>query len=254
MRIDASTILVTGASQGLGAACARRLAGWGAAVIIADISPPGDDVSATLAGRACYARTDVTGEAELRSAIAAGEERFGPLRGVVTCAGVLHAARALGRDGVASLDEFRRVVDVNLTGTFNTVRLAAEAIARAEPDEQGERGVIIMTSSVAAWDGQIGQAAYAASKGGVAAMTLPLARELAVCGIRVVSIAPGAFDTPMMEAAPQKVRQSLIDQTPFPKRFGQPDEFAALVCHIFENRMLNGSVIRLDGALRMGPR
>jgi NAD(P)-dependent dehydrogenase (short-subunit alcohol dehydrogenase family) len=255
MRLDASTILVTGGSSGLGAACAGRLAASGASVIIADISPPAASANANRVDhRTLYTRTDVTAEADLRSAIAAGEERFGPLRGAVASAGVLHAGRALTKEGAASLGDFRRVIDVNLTGSFNTVRLAAEAIARAEPDDQGERGVIILTSSVAAWEGQIGQAAYAASKGGVAAMTLPLARELAAHGIRVVSIAPGVFDTPMMDAAPEKVRQSLIDQTQFPKRFGQPDEFAALVCHIFENRMLNGCVMRLDGALRMGPR
>lgn len=255
MQIAAQTILVTGGGSGLGAACAGRLAACGARVIIADVSPPGGDVHTQIPEeRMLYIRTDVTNEADLRSAIAAGQEQFGPLRAVVTCAGVLHAARVLGREGIASLDEFRRVVEVNLTGTFNAVRVAAEAIARAEPDDEGERGVIVMTSSVAAWDGQIGQAAYAASKGGVAAMTLPLARDLGSHGIRVASIAPGVFDTPMMQAAPEKVRQSLIDQTPFPKRFGRPDEFAALVCHILENRMLNGCVLRLDGALRMGPR
>jgi NAD(P)-dependent dehydrogenase (short-subunit alcohol dehydrogenase family) len=199
-----------------------------------------------------FAPTDVTNEAAVRSAISAGEERFGPLRGAVICAGVLHAERVVGRSGIASLDEFRRVVDVNLIGTFNTVRLAAEAMARSEPVKGGMRGVVVMTSSIAAFDGQIGQAAYAASKGGIASLTLPLARELAQHGIRVVSIAPGVFDTPMMQAAPDNVRQSLIDQIPFPHRLGDADEFASLVCHAFENDMLNGCVIRLDGALRMG--
>jgi NAD(P)-dependent dehydrogenase (short-subunit alcohol dehydrogenase family) len=165
---------------------------------------------------------------------------------------VLSAERVLGRDGVASLAEFRRVIEVNLTGTFNAARLAAEAIARSEPQEDGVRGVIVLTSSISAFEGQIGQAAYAASKGGVASLTLPLARELGQHGIRVVSIAPGVFDTPMMQAAPDSVRQSLIDQIPFPHRFGQADEFASLVCHVFENNMLNGCVLRLDGALRMG--
>jgi NAD(P)-dependent dehydrogenase (short-subunit alcohol dehydrogenase family) len=204
--------------------------------------------------RVIFAPTDITSEADVRSAIATGESRCGPLRGVVACAGVLGAERVLARDGVASLQEFRRVVDVNLTGTFNTVRLAAEAIARSETLENGLRGVIVMTSSISAFEGQIGQAAYAASKGGVASLTLPLARELGQHGIRVVSIAPGVFDTPMMQAAPDKVRQSLVDQIPFPRRFGHVDEFASLVCHIFENDMLNGCVLRLDGALRMGPK
>jgi NAD(P)-dependent dehydrogenase (short-subunit alcohol dehydrogenase family) len=198
-----------------------------------------------------FAPTDVTSEDAIHSTIAAGEERFGPLRGGVVCAGVLHVVRLLKRDGSASLQEFRRVIDVNLTGAFNTVRLAAEAIARAEPLTDGVRGMVVMTSSIAAFDGQIGQAAYAASKGAVASLTLPLARELGQHGIRVVSIAPGAFDTPMMQSAPENVRQSLIDQTPFPRRLGRADEFASLVCHVFENEMINGCVLRLDGALRM---
>lgn len=252
MHIDGSNILITGGSSGLGAACVERLARHGACVIVADVAPPYGDALEEFSDRVLFAPTDVTSEADMRSAIAAGEERFGPLRGVVVCAGVLHAERTLGRDGAASLEEFRRVIDVNLTGTFNAVRLAAEAIARSEPQEDGERGVAVMTSSISAFDGQIGQAAYSASKGGVASLTLPLARELGQHGIRVVSVAPGAFDTPMMQAAPDKVRQSLIDQIPFPRRLGQVDEFASLVCHIFENHMLNGCVLRLDGGLRMG--
>ena len=254
MQIDASTILIAGGSSGLGAACVEKLARHGARVIVADLTPPRADALAEFAGRVLFAPADVTSEAEMRSAIAAGEERFGPLRGVVVCAGVLHAERALGRDGAASLEEFRRVIDVNLIGTFNAVRLAAEAIARSKPQEDGLRGVVVMTSSVSAFDGQIGQAAYAASKGGVASLTLPLAREFGQHGIRVVSIAPGVFDTPMMQAAPDSVRQSLIDQIPFPHRLGQADEFASLVRHVFENDMINGCVLRLDGALRMGPR
>jgi NAD(P)-dependent dehydrogenase (short-subunit alcohol dehydrogenase family) len=207
-----------------------------------------------LPERAIFVRTDVTSEADVRAAIAAGGERFGPLRGAVACAGVLHAERVLGRSGVASLDEFRRVIDINLNGTFNIVRLAAESIAKSEPQEGGLRGVVVMTSSVSAFDGQVGQTSYAASKGGVASLTLPLAREFGQHGIRVVSVAPGVFETPMMQAAPDKVRQSLVDQIPFPKRFGQPQEFADFVCHIFENNMLNGCVLRLDGAVRMGPK
>jgi NAD(P)-dependent dehydrogenase (short-subunit alcohol dehydrogenase family) len=252
MRIDASTILVTGGSSGLGGACTQMLAARGARVIVADLAPPRDGLPAEIADSVLFARTDVTSEADLRSAIAAGEERFGPLRGAVACAGVLHAERVLSRSGVASLEEFRRVVDINLNGTFNTVRLAAEAIARSEPQEDGLLGVLVMTSSVSAFDGQIGQASYSASKGGVASMTLPLAREFGQHGIRVVSVAPGVFETPMMQAAPEKVRQSLVEQIPFPKRFGHAEEFASLVCHIFENNMLNGCVLRLDGAVRMG--
>jgi len=252
MQINSGTILVTGGSSGLGAACVEMLARRGASMIVTDLSLPRDDILQEFSDRVLFVRTDVTSEAEVRSAIVTGENRFGPLRGAVTCAGILHAEKVLGRNGVASLDAFRRVIDVNLNGTFNTVRFAAEAMARSEPLEDGLRGVIVMTSSVSAFEGQIGQAAYAASKGGVASLTLPLARELGQHGIRVVSIAPGVFETPMMQAAPEKVRQSLIDQIPFPHRFGQAAEFASLVCHVFENNMLNGCVLRLDGALRMG--
>jgi NAD(P)-dependent dehydrogenase (short-subunit alcohol dehydrogenase family) len=253
MQIDSSTILVTGGSSGLGAACVETLARRGARVIVADLALPRGNVRDEFSDRILFSRTDVTNEAEVRSAIAAGE-RFGPLRGVVACAGILHAERVLGRSGVASIEAFRRVIDVNLNGTFNAVRLAAEAIARSEPLEDELRGVVVMTSSVSAFEGQIGQAAYSASKGGVAALTLPLAREFGQHGIRVVAIAPGVFETPMMQAAPEKVRQSLSEQIPFPHRLGQPAEFAALVCHVFENDMLNGCVLRIDGALRMGPK
>ncbi len=254
MRIEGSSILVTGGSSGLGAACVQKLTGQGASVIIADLAPPREDAFGEFGERAIFARTDVTSEADLRAAIAAGENRFGPLRGAIACAGILHAERVLGREGPASLEAFRRVIEVNLVGTFNTVRLAAEAMARSQPLEAGLCGVVVMTSSVAALEGQIGQAAYSASKGGVAALTLPLARELGQHGIRVVSIAPGVFETPMMQNAPDKVRQSLIEQTPFPHRLGRPEEFAALVGHVFENEMLNGCVLRLDAALRMGPK
>jgi NAD(P)-dependent dehydrogenase (short-subunit alcohol dehydrogenase family) len=254
MQIDSATILVTGGSSGLGAACVEMLARRGARVVVADLSPPRSSISTDIVDHVVFARADVTSETDLRAAIATGEERFGPLRGAVACAGVLHAERVLGRAGIASLDEFRRVIDINLNGTFNVVRLAAEAIARTEPQEDGERGVLVMTSSVSAFDGQIGQASYAASKGGVASMTLPLAREFGQHGIRVMSIAPGVFETPMMQAAPEKVRQSLVEQVPFPRRFGHPEEFASLVCHIFENKMVNGCVLRLDGAARLEPK
>jgi NAD(P)-dependent dehydrogenase (short-subunit alcohol dehydrogenase family) len=254
MEIAASTILVTGGSSGLGAACVEALARHGAGVIIGDVALPRQDAHGRYSDHVFFAQTDVTSEADVRAAIAAGEDRFGPLRGVVACAGVLHAERVLARDGVASLEAFRRVIDVNLNGTFNTVRLAAEAIARSEPRDDGLRGVVVMTSSISAFEGQIGQAAYSASKGGVASLSLPLAREFGQHGIRVVAIAPGVFDTPMMQAAPERVRQSLESQIPFPRRLGQADEFAALVCHVFENNMLNGCVLRLDGAMRMGPK
>jgi NAD(P)-dependent dehydrogenase (short-subunit alcohol dehydrogenase family) len=254
MQIANSTILVTGGSSGLGAACVEMLARRGASLIVADVAPPRDQWHAEFSERVLFSPTDVTSEAAVRSAIVAGENRFGPLRGAVICAGMLHAERVLGREGVASFEAFRRVIDVNLNGTFNAVRLAAEAIARNEPREDALRGVIVMTSSVSAFEGQIGQAAYSASKGGVASLTLPLAREFGQHGIRVVTIAPGVFDTPMMQTAPDKVRQSLADQIPFPHRLGQPHEFASLVCQVLENNMLNGCILRLDGAIRMGPK
>ena len=252
MKIEGATILVTGGSSGLGAACVARLARQGANVLVADLTPPRDETPS--AENVLFAPTDVANESDLRQAITTGVARFGPLRGCVCCAGVLYVERLLPKGSVASLDHFRRVIDINLIGTFNTLRLAAEAIAQSPPQEDGERGVLVITSSVAAFEGQIGQAAYAASKGGVAALVLPLARELGLHGIRVNAIAPGTFDTPMMQLAPDHVRQSLIDQIPFPRRMGDPNEFAALVCHIFENRMMNGSVLRLDGAMRMGPK
>jgi NAD(P)-dependent dehydrogenase (short-subunit alcohol dehydrogenase family) len=254
MQIDGSTILITGGSSGLGAACVTALARRGARIINADLAPPREEIAADPADRILFVQTDVTSEADVKAAIAAGEKKFGPLRGAVTCAGVLHAERVVGRSGIASLDAFRRVIDINLTGTFNAVRLAAEAIMRSESAEDDLRGVLVMTASASAFDGQIGQASYSASKGGVASLTLPLAREFGQHGIRVVSVAPGVFDTPMMQAAPEKVRQSLAEQIPFPHRLGHPAEFAALVCQIFENNMLNGCVVRLDGAIRLGPK
>lgn len=255
MQIPDKTILVTGGSSGLGEACVHEMTRRGANVIIADLAPPRSELVGDQAARAKFVRTDVTKESDLRDAIAAGEQRFGPLRGAVTCAGVLHAERVVGREGAASLEAFRRVIEINLNGTFNAARLAAEAISKTEPlTDEGLRGVIVMTASVSAFEGQIGQAAYAASKGGVASMTLPMARELGQHGIRVVSLAPGVFNTPMMQAAPDKVRQSLADQVPFPHRLGDPSEFAEMVCHVFANEMLNGCVLRLDGAIRMGPK
>ncbi|WP_372721099.1 SDR family NAD(P)-dependent oxidoreductase [Novipirellula sp.] len=251
MQIQNACVLVTGGSSGLGAACVANLARQHARIIIADMQPPQDAVLREFAGQIVFSQTDVCSENELQSAIDAGQQQFGPLRAAVTCAGVLHAERLLPREGVASLDAFRRVIDVNLVGTFNALRLCGAAIAASEPDSDGERGVMVTTSSVTAFEGQIGQAAYAASKGAVASLTLPLARELAQHGIRIVSIAPGVFETPMMQAAPEKVRQSLIDQCVFPKRLGQPHQFAMLVSHVLENLMLNGSTLRLDGGVRL---
>lgn len=255
MQIKGSTILITGGASGLGWACVKEFVAQGGNAIVADVNSPHADSLNELGDRkecVLFARADVTNENDLRSAIAAGEARFGPLRGLIACAGILHAERLLPREGAASLKAFARVMEVNLMGTVNALRVVAEAVAKTEPNENGERGALITTSSVAAFDGQIGQASYSASKGAIASMTLPLARELAQHGVRVVSIAPGVFETPMMQAAPEKVRQSLIDQTPFPKRFGEPIEFARFAAHIFTNPMLNGCVLRLDGAIRMG--
>ncbi|QDV39354.1 SDR family NAD(P)-dependent oxidoreductase [Tautonia plasticadhaerens] len=255
MQLDGRTFLIAGGSSGLGAACARRLTGRGASVVIADIDERrGATLASELGDRAAFAPADVTDEDGVGRAIATARDRFGDLHGAVVCAGIHRAEKVLRRDGVASLDAFRRVVEVNLVGTFNVVRLAADALRSAPEGEDGERGVIVMTSSIAAYESQVGQAAYAASKGGVASMTLPIARELSRFGIRVVSVAPGVFETPMMVGVAEDVRRSLADQIPFPPRFGQPDEFAALVEHIITNRMLNGAVLRLDGAMRMQAR
>ena len=255
MKLDGAPFIVTGAASGLGAATAMSLAGAGARVLLADLDAErGEAIAATLGGDGAFCRTDVTSEADAARAVQTAQQRFGGLRGLVNCAGVVVSRRVLGRDGVHDLESFMRVLAVNVGGTFNMTRLAAAAMADGEPDEGGERGVVVCTASVAAFDGQIGQAAYAASKGGVAAMTLPLARELAGHGIRVVSIAPGIFDTPMLAGMRTDVRESLGAAVPFPPRLGRPDEYAALVLHIAANAMLNGETIRLDGALRMAPR
>jgi NAD(P)-dependent dehydrogenase (short-subunit alcohol dehydrogenase family) len=255
MNIQGSTFLITGGSSGLGGACAQRLAQAGGRVIIADIKDDeGQALAAALGPNARFAHTDVTNEDDVRAAVALAIEAFGGLQGVVNCAGIAIAAKVLSSRGIHDLGAFSRVLGVNLIGTFNVIRLAAERMAEGEPNAAGERGVIINTASVAAFDGQIGQAAYSASKGGVVGMTLPVARELARHGIRVMTIAPGIFDTPMMAGLPEAARQSLGQQVPFPSRLGRPEEYAALAQHIIENEMLNGEVIRLDGALRMAPR
>lgn len=244
--------LIAGGASGLGAACVRRLAAAGASVVIADTSAAaGQALAAELGERVAFVETDVTSAESGQAAVELAIQRFGGLHGLVNCAGILGAGRIVGRDSPHDLDLFRRVIEVNLVGTFNMLRLAAAAMSLHPPDAAGERGVIVNTASVAAFEGQIGQAAYAASKGGVASLTLPAARELARLGIRVVTIAPGIFETPMMQAAPDAVRQSLADQTAFPPRFGRPDEFAQLVQQTIENPMLNGCTLRLDGAVRM---
>ena len=255
MLIRAKTFLVTGGGSGLGAAVARMLVGEGANIVIADVNADaGRGIADELGAVAAFIQTDVMQEADGQAAVDLALARFGQLHGLINCAGVAPGEKVIGRDGPHRLDSFARTVGINLIGTFNMIRLAAAAIARQEPGADGERGVIVNTASVAAFDGQVGQAAYAASKGGVAAMTLPIARELARSGIRVVSIAPGIFETPMMAGMPQEVQDSLGRSVPFPTRLGKPVEFAALVRHICENVMLNGEVIRLDGALRMAPR
>jgi NAD(P)-dependent dehydrogenase (short-subunit alcohol dehydrogenase family) len=244
--IGENTFLVAGGGSGLGEATARMLVASGARVVVADLGG-----EAPEGGR--FVETDVTDEGSVRAAVNAALE-VGGLRGAVNCAGVASAEKVLGREGPHSLDSFAKVVQVNLIGTFNVIRLAAEAMVSSDPSESGERGVVVNTASVAAFDGQIGQVAYAASKGGVVALTLPVARELAGSGIRVMTIAPGIFDTPMMAGLPEDARNSLGKQVPFPQRLGRPEEYADLVKHIIENEMLNGEVIRLDGAIRMAPR
>ncbi|MEB0201538.1 SDR family NAD(P)-dependent oxidoreductase [Cryobacterium sp. 10S3] len=278
MRIDGCSALVTGAASGLGLATATALHAAGAAVVLLDLpGAPGAAIVAALGDRTRFVAGDVTSAGDVHRAVEAAVS-MAPLRIVVTCAGIAPAERTVGRDGPLPLDDFERVIRVNLTGTFNVIRLAAAAMLAAEPiDALGiglgagfgagsgagggpggggtaERGVIVTTASVAAFDGQVGQAAYAASKGGVAAMTLPLAREFARSLIRVVSIAPGVFDTAMLQGMPAAVRESLAAQVPHPARLGDPNEFAALVRHIVENPMLNGETIRLDGGIRMPPR
>mgnify|MGYP001578129154 CR=1 FL=1 len=254
MQIAQHTFLVTGGSSGLGAACVRRFLAQGAYVVIADVNEAAGQALAQELGRyTCFARTDVMDEDSVQQAIDMALQ-FGPLSGVVQCAGIIQGEKILGKDKPHSIDAFAKVVGVNLIGTFNVLRLAAAGMAKNTPTAGGERGVIINTASVAAFEGQIGQAAYAASKGGVASLTLPAARELAKHGIRVVAIAPGIFDTPMLAGLPEPVRVSLGQQTPFPPRLGRPEEYAALAQHIIENEMLNGTVIRLDGAIRMAPK
>ncbi len=255
MQIQDKVFIVTGGGSGLGAAVASQLIAAGGKVVIADVNAEaGAKKSAELGDHARFIAADVTVEADGEAAIACALDNFGSLHGLINCAGVAPGEKILGRDGPHRLASFAKAVSINLVGSFNMLRLAAEAIAKQEPGPDGERGVIVNTASVAAYDGQIGQAAYSASKGGIVGLTLPAARELARFGIRVVTIAPGIFETPMMAGMPQEVQDSLGKSVPFPSRLGRPQEYAALVQHICENVMLNGEVIRLDGALRMGAR
>ncbi len=246
MQLNGSVFLVTGGASGLGLATAKRFAAAGAHVVVADLRDPREPLPEGVD----FVRTDVTDEPSVQAAVS----HAGALNGLVNCAGIGTAQRTISRDGPHPLDAFVRVITVNLIGTFNVIRLAAAAMATGEPNAAGERGVIVNTASVAAFDGQIGQAAYSASKGGIVGMTLPIARDLARVGIRVVTIAPGIFDTPLLGGLPESARVSLGQQVPFPPRLGRPDEYAALAQHIVENEMLNGEVIRLDGAIRMAPR
>lgn len=254
MQIKDHVFLVSGAASGLGAAVARMVAQAGGSVVLADVNRAAGEALAAELGAARFAATDVTSEEDGKAAIATALQAFGALHALVNCAGIAPGEKVLGREGPHRLESFARAIQINLIGTFNMMRLAAEAIAKQEPGPDGERGLIVNTASIAAFDGQIGQAAYAASKGGVAALTLPVARELARSGIRVMTIAPGIFATPMMAGFPQEVQDALGKSVPFPARLGKPEEYAALVRHICENTMLNGEVIRLDGALRMAPR
>ncbi len=254
MDIKDSVFIVTGGASGLGEATVRRIVANGGKALIADLNADrGAMLEGELGAAVKFVKCDVTSEADGEAAVAAAQE-LGALRGVVSCAGVGVPAKAVGRDGPLPLEKFEWIIKINLVGTFNLIRLAAAVMQDAEPTEGGERGVFINTASVAAYDGQIGQPAYAASKAGVVGMTLPLAREFARAGMRVNTIAPGLFLTPMMEQLPEEAQQSLGQQVPFPPRLGKPDEYAQLVQQIIENPMLNGETIRLDGAIRMAPK
>ncbi|HLA36387.1 MAG TPA: 3-hydroxyacyl-CoA dehydrogenase [Rhodocyclaceae bacterium] len=259
MQIDNKVFIVTGSASGLGSATAKMLLNRRAKVVLADLNETAahhliDSLEPSQRANARFVATNVADETSAERCIAAALETFGALSGLVNCAGIATGEKVLGRQGPHKLDVFAKTIQVNLIGSFNMIRLAAEAMSKNDADAGGERGVIVNTASVAAFEGQIGQAAYAASKAGVVGMTLPLARELARYGIRVMTIAPGIFETPMLLGMAQEVQDALGKMVPFPSRLGKPDEYAALVGHIVENAMLNGEVIRLDGAIRMQPK
>ncbi|HEX2565490.1 MAG TPA: 3-hydroxyacyl-CoA dehydrogenase [Burkholderiales bacterium] len=251
MQIKNSVFLVTGGASGLGAATARMAAEGGAKVVIADVQD-GEAYAKEIGAR--YVKCDVTSEADGKAAVEAALKNFGGLHVLVNCAGIALAERTLGKEAPHDLARFARVINVNLVGTFNMIRLAADAMAKASPNASGERGVIVSTASVAAFDGQIGQAAYSASKGGIASLTLPIARDLSRNGIRVCTVAPGLFETPLLKGLPKEAQESLAKQVPFPSRLGRPGEYAQLVKAIVEIEMLNAETIRLDGAIRMAPK
>jgi NAD(P)-dependent dehydrogenase (short-subunit alcohol dehydrogenase family) len=254
MDVKGNVVIVTGGASGLGGATSKRIVGAGGMVVIADVNAQaGEAFAKELGSNAKFVKCDVTSEADAQAAVAAATS-MGKLVGLVNCAGIGGAAKTVGKDGPYPLDKFTRVIQVNLIGTFNMLRLAAAAMVGNEPNAEGERGVIVNTASVAAFDGQIGQAAYSASKAGVSGMTLPIARDLSRDGVRVNTIAPGLFLTPMLMSLPPAAQESLGKQVPFPSRLGRPDEYAMLVQQIFENPMINGETIRLDGAIRMAPK
>jgi NAD(P)-dependent dehydrogenase (short-subunit alcohol dehydrogenase family) len=255
MDVNGSTFIVTGGASGLGAATARMIVAGGGNAVIADLKEAeGQALAAALGKTARFVKTDVADEASAQSAVAVAQSSFGGLQGLVSCAGIVHGEKVIGKEGPHVLAGFARTISINLVGMFNVIRLAADAMSKGIPNAEGERGVIVNTASVAAFDGQIGQAAYAASKGGIVGMTLPIARELARFGIRVMTIAPGIFHTPMMASLAPDVQEALGKMVPFPPRLGKAEEFASLVSEIIRNPMLNGEVIRLDGAIRMAPR
>lgn len=255
MELAGKVFLVTGAGSGLGAATARMAVAAGAKVVIADVNRTGgESLASELGANARFVACDVTDELSAKAAVKTAVETFGALNVLVNCAGIAPGAKTLGKEGPHALDLFQKVITVNLIGSFNMIRLAAEAMNSNEPGESGERGVIVSTASVAAFDGQMGQAAYAASKGGVVGMTLPIARDLSRNGIRVMTIAPGIMETPMLLGMAPEVQEALGKMVPFPSRLGRPDEYALLVRHIVENGYLNGEVIRMDGAIRLQPK
>jgi len=255
MQLKGSTFIVTGGASGLGAATTRMVAAGGGNVVIADLKvPEGQALAQELGAATKFVKTDVTDEASAAAAVAAAVDGFGGLQGVVNCAGIVHGEKIVGKEGPHALASFTRTININLIGSFNLTRLAADAMAKGSPNAEGERGVVVFTASVAAFDGQVGQTAYSASKAGLVGMTLPAARELARYGIRVMTIAPGLFQTPMAEQIPPEIAESLAKMVPFPPRLGRPSEFASLVREIVQNVMLNGEVIRLDGAIRMAPK